>query len=240
MKINRFKKFLSTMMVLIVAFTMITPSQFYEVLATEDYIIVDDTQTDQTKENYFTYTPSTDEKGLTGWASDKKETIQGSNESKTQHWVWNEDYAEASKHVYEFTFKGTGVELVGVKNDDYNNFQLDEGEVEKVEIKGEANTPVTIYDKKNLNYGVHTVKVTLPEDSTGLQVSYAKVYGSKENITEQTVISHTKTTGSNNYFTYSEKGWSLPGNDEHRWSDAPSETLKASDIWYEVNFVGNS
>ncbi|WP_294167267.1 glycoside hydrolase domain-containing protein [uncultured Clostridium sp.] len=238
MKNNKFKKFIAFTMVLTVAFTMILPTPFSKVFAAEDFVVVDDNVTDQSKENYFTYTSATDTTGLTGWASDKKDSILGDDASKTQHWVWNTNYAEASKHVYEFTFKGTGVELIGVKNDDYNNFQLDDGVVEKLEITGSANTPVTIYSKKNLNYGVHTVKVTLPENSTGLQVSYAKVYGSREGITEQTVISHTKTTGSNNFFKYSEKGWSLPGNSEHRWSDAPSSTLSASDIWYEVSFVG--
>ena len=55
---------------------------------------------------------------------------------------------------------------------------------------------------------------------------------------EETTIPHTKTSGSNNFFKFSENGWE-DGDSEHKWSKEPSTTLPASEIWYEVHFVGS-
>lgn len=148
--------------------------------APDEGLVVDDTVTDASLDHFFTYTDATDPQGLTGWAADTKASINGSAEAKTQHWVWNRDWNEAKKHTYTFTFTGTGVELVGVKNDATNAFQLDGGDVETVTITGAANTPTTLYKKEGLEYGRHTVAVTLPEGGTGLQVSFARVFGAEQ------------------------------------------------------------
>lgn len=235
MKSKYTKLFLSLM----VTFSAIISFELTQIAAEEDFLVVDDIETTNSNENYFTYTAASDPAGATGWAADTKSTISGDQVAKTQHWVWNSNYAEAAKHTYTFTFVGTGVEIIGVKSDATNNFQLDSGNVETVAITGVANTPTTLYSKKNLTYGEHTVAVTLPSGGTGLQVSYAKVFGSKLGEVEKTEIPHKKTTGTNNKFTFSENGWSSAGNEEHVWSDVPSTTLQASDIWYEVSFVGN-
>lgn len=195
-------------------------------------IIVDDTVT--SGEHYFTYTAATDVNGLTGWASDRKSTIIGIEEAKTQHWVWNTNDEEARKHTYSFTFKGTGVELYGVKNDPANTFQLDDHAPETLPITGAAHTETLLYSKKGLTYGTHTVNVTLPEGGTGLQVSYARVFHEEVEV-ETTEIPHTKTTGTNNYFAFSDD-WT-PGNAEHTWSNPLG--ANPSDTYYEVNFVGH-
>lgn len=202
-------------------------------------ILVDDTVT--SGDHYFTYTTATDPNGLTGWAQDRKASIIGIEEAKTQHWVWNTNYEEARKHTYRFTFTGTGVELYGVKNDPTNTFQLDDEAPVTLAISGVANTETLLYSRKGLAYGTHTVYVTLPQGGTGLQVSYARVYndaeeGEEEVEIETTVIPHTKTTGTSNYFRFSENNWNA-GNAEHTWSNALG--ANPSDTYYEVYFIGN-
>ncbi len=239
MKLKMGKLILTILMIC----TCIFPSCGIAVKAADQGVIVDDTQTDMASAHYFAYSEAVSTDGTTGWVNDVKDTINGDIEAKTQHWVWTTDENEARKHTYSFTFTGTGVELIGVKNDDYNVFQLDDEDPVKIRIDGEAFTPVTLYERQNLSYGKHTVSVTLPIDEqvSGLQISYAKVYGSKASETQTTVIPHTKTTGSSNYFTFSERGWTAMGsNNEHVWSDAPSSDLPAEEIWYEVKFVGHA
>ncbi|MDQ6422949.1 Ig-like domain-containing protein [Paenibacillus sp. LHD-117] len=197
-------------------------------------IVVDDTVT--SGDHYFTYTAAADVNGSTGWAADRKSSIIGIEEAKTQHWVWNTNYEEARKHTYSFTFKGTGVELYGVKNDPKNTFQLDDQTPETLLITGAANTETLLYSKKGLTNGIHTVNVTLPEGGTGLQVSYARVYDDEVEVeVETTEILHTKTTGTNNYFTFS-GNWAA-GNAEHTWSNPLG--ANPSDTYYEVNFIGH-
>ena len=233
------KKFLKAVLALSMVLTTFLPQlQVALAAAVESYVLVDDTTTNSDDDHYFTFSEATSSDGLTGWVSDTKTSIQDAKHSaaaQSQHWVWNKDYAEASKHTYSFTFKGTGVELVGVKNDNTNTFKMDNEEAQTLEITGASNQTVTLYSRKDLTYGTHTVYVTLPEGGTGLQVCYAKVYGSVE---ETTTIPHTKTSGDSNYFTYSETGWSAMGNSsEHVWSDTPG--TNPSDIYYEVKFVGH-
>lgn len=201
---------LASLMVFTTWFAAI-PVVGYAAAESTSSIVVDDTVT--SGDHYFTYTAATDVNGLTGWAADRKASIIGSEEAKTQHWVWNRNYEEASKHTYSFTFKGTGVELYGVKNDPANTFQLDDLAPETVTITGAANTETMLYSKQGLAYGTHTVYVTLPAGGTGLQVSYARVFTPEAAEVETTVIPHTKTTGSNNYFTFS-NNWTA-GNEEH-------------------------
>ena len=62
--------------------------------ANEDYLIVDDTVVSNTEENYFTYSAGTDENGVVGWSS--SDANYGSDELKTQHWVWTADNTEAA------------------------------------------------------------------------------------------------------------------------------------------------
>ena len=204
-------------------------------------ILVDDTVT--SGEHYFTYTAATDSNGLTGWAQDRKASIIGIEEAKTQHWVWNRNYEEARKHTYSFTFTGTGVELVGVKNDPMNTFQLDDEAPVTLAISGAANTETVLYSRQGVVYGTHTVYVTLPQGGTGLQVSYARVYNDAEEdeeeeevVIETTEIPHTKTTGTSNYFRFSENNWNA-GNAAHTWSNALG--ANPSDTYYEVHFIGN-
>ena len=129
-------------------FVTIFPTQPINILAkAENGVIVDDTQTDQALDHYFTFSDATDSTGKKGWAADTKEAINGSHEAKTQHWVWTQDQEEAKKHTYPFTFKGTGVKLYGVKNDNQNSFQLDNGNVETLTINGSANQITTLYEK---------------------------------------------------------------------------------------------
>lgn len=227
----------------VLAIASVLPTNFITAYAQEIYTIVDDTQTDATQQNYFTYSTAKDTSGLKGWASDKKNSIQDNKHAdaaKTQHWVWNSNNTEASKHTYSFTFEGTGVILYGVKNDVSNTFQLDEEAPQKTAISGSANTITPLYTKKNLPMGKHTVKVTLPNDGShsGLQVSYAKVFkeASTEDTLEKTTIPFTKMDGTSNRFTYSSTGWSSFGSStEHVWSDNPAD----KNTWYEVTFTGS-
>ena len=148
MKHSNFKRFLC----LVLVFAMVLPFSVYGISAAETPVVVDDTVTDSTLDHYFTYTSATDPNGMTGWASDTKGSIQtvgtvndaGNDVAQTQHWVWNQDYSEASKHTYTFTFTGTGAEIVGVKNDAQNTFAVDGGTPETVTISGAANTPVVL------------------------------------------------------------------------------------------------
>ena len=249
MKHSNFKRFLC----LVLVFAMVLPFSVYGISAADTPVVVDDTVTDSSLEHYFTYTSATDPNGMTGWASDTKASIQtvgttndaGNDVAQTQHWVWNTDYSEASKHTYTFTFTGTGAELVGVKNDATNNFALDGGDVETVTITGAANTPVVLYSVTGLEYGQHVISATLPEGCTGLQVCYANVYGASDSgeddgeVTEvKTRIPHTQTTGESNYFTFSSTGWSEGGNANHIWSDILYSDYE--NCWYTVDFVGHA
>ena len=249
MKTSMLKRLLCLVMVI----SMVLPFSVYGVTAAETAVVVDDTVTDSTLDHYFTYTDATDPNGMTGWASDTKASIQtvgtvndaGNDVAQTQHWVWNTDWSEASKHTYTFTFTGTGAEIVGVKNDAENTFALDGGTPETVAISGAANTPVVLYSVEGLEYGVHTIAATLPEGGTGLQVCYANVYTASDSgeddgtVTEiKTRIPHTQTTGESNYFTFSETGWSEGGNANHIWSDILYSNYE--DCWYTVDFVGHA
>ena len=231
-------RLMKVMMVLSMVVSMFVPQIQKALAAVEAYEVVDDTATNPSDDHYFTYSEATSEDGLTGWVADTKKTIidqDHTTASQTQHWVWNEDYNEAKKHTYTFTFKGTGVELIGVKNDAQNTFKMDSEEAVTLTIEGAANQTTKLYSRKNLTYGTHTVSVTLPEGGTGLQVCYAKVYGAVE---ETTRIPFTQITGDSNKFIYSPTGWSaMGGSDEHVWSDAPGAS--PSDIYYEVKFVGH-
>lgn len=230
------KKFNNIALTLLVMLTTLMPTSIMNISAEESYVTVDDTVVNNTGDHYFTYTEAVDQNGATGWAADTKTSIGGIIEGQTQHWVWNQSYEEASKHTYSFTFTGTGVDIMGVKNDDYNNFQLNDGEIEKVAIN--SGGVVALYSVRDLDFGVHTVNVTLPEGGTGLQVSYANVYGTNTSIKTST-IDFKKTSGDGNYFTYSTDGWSSFGEDnDHVWSDASSSDLAKENIWYEVSFVG--
>lgn len=78
---------------------------------------------------------------------------------------------------------------------------------------------------------------------TGFQIVPAPVFAvemhaDETNMIEET-ISFRKTDGESNKFTYASNAWEA-GGDEHRWSKAPSDSLPASDIWYQVDFVGNA
>ena len=235
------KSFLNVTRFLLITFiTSIMPVNMQQVFAAENEVIVDDTTT--TGVHYFSYTEATDADGKKGWASDKKDTIQGDEYAKTQHWVWNEDFTEASKHTYSFTFEGTGVELWGVKSDAYNNFQLDDGNVEKIEIKGAENTPTKLYSKTELEYGKHTVKVTLADGGKGLQVSYAKVLGASKNNPDNKIekIAPNKVDGTINSFKYSSptgSKWAVLDNEAY--IDLKADGTKAEEAYYEIPFYGN-
>ena len=243
------KRTFAVLLSLIMTMTVLLPAQLVTVFAEgaadtpaeESFVVVDDTVTDQNGKHYFTYTNQTDKDGKVGWASDKKTSIKGDERAQTQHWVWNENHAEAAKHTYTFTFTGTGVELVGVKSDDVNVFQMDNEKAVPTRITGAESTPVVIYSRKNLKFGKHMVQATLPADSgKGLQVCYAKVYGSGDpGETEakpqgnKLVIPHNKQTGNSNKFTYSDE-WTI--SDAHSWSNKGTKDK----IWYKVDFVGNA
>ena len=187
------KRILPMILSLLVVLNSVLPS-VGSIAADSDYLVVDDTVISSSEDHYFSYTDAIDPNGLTGWAADTKGAIhaagktnaEGNDVAQTQHWVWNTNYAEAAKHTYTFTFKGTGVEIVGVKNDAQNTFQLDNEAAETVTITGAANTPVVLYGRTDLEYGTHTVKATLPEGGTGLQVCFAKVYGAQTSTDDGT------------------------------------------------------
>lgn len=236
--------------------------------AADEGVIVDDTVTDNTQKHYFTYSAEKDQSGHKGWAEDTKDKIVGGTEAKTQHWVWDQNPAEAGKHTYTFTFKGTGVEIYGVKNDDQNVFQLDQEPAETKDIAGDDHTAVVLYERKDLGFGEHVVKVSLPDGKgTGLQVCYAKVYGENagpevepqpaEVIVDDTARDNTKP----DYFTYytgdkeSAQDEQLNSKGTHDWvADANGKNEKAeaktqhwvwsdtyADVekcWYTFTFVG--
>lgn len=235
------KKFFKVLVSSMMAFMYVMPSVATTTFAKEDYLVVDDNVTSTTLQNYFIYSESEDDAGLTGWSNSDAKIGEG--ELKTQHWVWNENNTEASKHSYQFTFVGTGVELIGITptGSSKNIYKLDEGESEEVtlETTGVAKEQV-LYSVKNLAYGTHTITVLLPNDGSqkGLQVSYAKVYGSRAEIEETTTISHKKTSGTSNKFTFSDGHW-LGDSDEHTWSTIPPKD-NPKEVYYTVDFVGHA
>lgn len=235
------KRFFKISIGLIVTFIMsIMPVNIQYIFAAENEMIVDDTVT--TGVHYFTYTEETDASGKKGWASDKKSSIKGEEYAQTQHWVWNNDSKEAAKHTYTFTFEGTGVELWGVKSDDYNMFQLDNGEIEKVKIEGKADTPTKLYSKTGLTKGKHTVKVALAENGKGLQVSYAKVIGASQDNPDNQIekIIPTKVDGTTNKFTYNNpNGFKWSFSSSEAYIDTNGDVSKAEECYYEVPFYGN-
>lgn len=235
------KRFFKISIGLIVTFIMsIMPVNIQYIFAAENEIIVDDTVT--TGVHYFTYTEETDASGKKGWASDKKPSIKGEEYAQTQHWVWNNDSKEAAKHTYTFTFEGTGVELWGVKSDDYNMFQLDNGEIEKVKIEGKADTPTKLYSKTGLTKGKHTVKVALAESGKGLQVSYAKVIGASQDNPDNEIekIIPTKVDGTVNSFKYnSPSGFEWSKSNNEAYIDLNTNGSKAEECYYEIPFYGN-
>lgn len=184
------KRACALMLSLVMAFTILLPTQLMVFAAGEaetpdavadDGVLVDDTETDSTKKHYFTYSDAKDQSGHHGWAADTKDAIVGDTAAQTQHWVWDEHPEESGKHTYTFTFEGTGVEIYGVKCDDRNVYQLDETDPETVTIQGNGQTPVVLYEKKDLTFGKHVVKASLPKgEGKGLQVCYAKVYGEND------------------------------------------------------------
>ena len=232
-------KFFKLTLCLMMIMSIIVPVSS-EVLANEDFVIVDDSITDSAEENYFTYSGSFDPNGATGWSTG--DANFGTGELNTQHWVWNSNNTEASKHSYSFTFVGTGVELLGITptGSNKNTFQLDDEAAQTLAIETTGKKESVLYSRKDLVYGEHTVTVTLPNDGSqkGLQISYAKVFGSALGEVEKTTIPHTKTTGTTNKFTFSDTGWSSGGNNAHIWSDVPS-TTNPEEIWYQVDFIGN-
>lgn len=210
------------------------------VSADQDYLTVDDSVISKAEENYFTYSNSVDANGATGWSN--SDANFGSGELNTQHWVWTTNNTEASKHSYSFTFVGTGLELIGITptGSDKNTFQLDDEEAQTLAIETTGKKESVLYSRKDLVYGEHTVTVTLPNDGNqkGLQISYAKVFGSMVGDVERTTIPHTKTNGTTNKFTFSDTGWTSGGNSEHIWSDTPPVDNPEA-IWYQVNFIGH-
>ncbi|MFR4996848.1 MAG: glycoside hydrolase domain-containing protein [Clostridium paraputrificum] len=235
------KRFFKISIGLIVTFIMsIMPANIQYIFAAENEMIVDDTVT--TGVHYFTYIEETDASGKKGWASDKKSSIKGEEYAQTQHWVWNNDSKEAAKHTYTFTFEGTGVELWGVKSDDYNMFQLDNGEIEKVKIEGKADTPTKLYSKTGLTKGKHTVKVALAENGKGLQVSYAKVIGASQDNPDNEIekIIPTKVDGTVNSFKYnSPSGFEWSKSNNEAYIDLNTNGSKAEECYYEIPFYGN-
>ena len=233
------RRWLKSVLGCLLAVTLAFPANMLAVAADEPFV-VDDTVTSGT--HYFTYTPAVDPNGQTGWSADVKDAIQGSHEAKTQHWVWNENYDEAKKHTYTFTFEGTGVELVGVKNDAQNTFQLDNEEPETVTITGQPFQETVLYSRKGLDFGVHTVAATLPRDMTGLQVSYARVYGadSGEVTVEKETVAPDMQSGDYNVFRYTAyAGKSWTANASEAYIDLGASDARAEECYYEIPFVGN-
>lgn len=213
-------------------------------IKSDNYFVIDDMATEQNQENYFTYhgaiDPDPNSNGGKGWVTNRKDGDWSSHEVATQHWIWDNDTAKAAEYTYDFTFTGTGVELIGIKSDSYMTFQLDEGEKQLFEIAGAARKEALLYSVDGLDYAKHTVKVSMPENrgGHGLQVSCAKVYGSKLPELETTTIPYTKQDGEVNRFKFSEQGWSQTGDEVHCWSDSPVDLPKGT-IWYEVDFIGS-
>ncbi len=242
---DRMKSRISKFLVgFIVALNALLPMNVANLLAVPEYIIVDDNVTDATASNYFTFSAASDFDGSVGWSD--QESRFGTNELKTQHWVWNASNAEASKHSYSFTFEGTGVELVGITptGSTKNSFQLDGEEAQTIAIDSASPTKESvIYSRQNLTPGKHTVVVTLPNDGTqkGLQISYARVYGSVSEANEYTTIKANQTEGEMNKFVYHQPAtfkWSVSASEAY--IDLGKDNSKVSEAYYEIPFVGNS
>lgn len=235
------KKIGNIILTMFMMISVIIPIQFTNVFSAENVVIVDDNETDRTKDHYFIYSEGKDQGGTHGWSnSDAK---YGSGVLKTQHWVWTEDNTEASKHSYSFTFKGTGVDLIGIvpTGSNKNSFKLDDGNIETKTIETDGKKESILYSVRNLKNGVHTVEVTLPNDGQqkGLQISYAKVYGyNKYDLKEEKLeIPHTQREGVTNKFSFAQDKWET-GNNEHTWSKTVS-TTNPEETWYSVDFVGH-
>ncbi len=237
------KKLFNAILGILLAVTSIIPMNIISTFAAEvkDYIVVDDNVTDNKLDNYFTYIGGSDTNGQNGWSNtaDSKVSSNSLEELKTQHWTWCEDTSKAKNFTYTFTFKGTGIDLIGIVPAGHikNIIQLDMNESEVATIPGNgSNREHTIYSIRNLTPGQHVVKVSLPETESahGLQISYAKVYGYDQSKNEEALeIPVTKTEGSNNKFEFI-GSWN--GNNEHRWSGAANADVVPA---YKVNFVGH-
>lgn len=220
----------------------IIPVNTAGLFASEQVLIVDDNVTSGT--NYFTYFGGNDQSGLKGWSSDPANKLPAGSKPElvSQHWVWNDD-GTASNFTYSFTFVGTRVELIGIPNDKKNIFQMDDGAQETKAISGNGET--SLYASENLTYGEHTVYVTLPtgKDYSGLQVSYAKVYGAKEEPAQSisTKILPSQMNGAINCFFYKASGgnaWSY--GDSEAYIDLGKTDSKAEENYYEITFIGNA
>ncbi|MEG2489254.1 glycoside hydrolase domain-containing protein, partial [Anaerorhabdus sp.] len=238
------EKISKSIIALFMLIVTILPSNLTSIIAANNFIIVDDNVTSNAESHYFTYTAATDPDGLIGWGTSNNKF--GENELQTQHWVWNSSNVEASKHSYTFTFQGTGVELVGITptGSSKNTFKLDANEAQTLNIDATAGDKESvIYTVKNLPYGSHTVQVTLPNDGhqTGLQISYARVYGSIEKVNEKTKIVPNKIEGSKNKFVYhapTGKTWTHD-NTEEAYIDLGTSNTGVAEAYYEIPFVGN-
>lgn len=121
-------------------------------------------------------------------------------------------------------------------------FQLDNGQIEKVKIEGEADTPTKLYSKTGLTKGKHTVKVTLAEKGKGLQVSYAKVIGASQDNPDNQIekIIPTKVDGKTNKFTYNNpNGFNWSFSSSEAYIDTKGDVSKAEECYYEIPFYGN-
>lgn len=226
----------------LLALTGILPANAAGLFAAEQKLIVDDNITSGT--NYFTYFGGSDFSGMKGWSDDPAHKLPAgsSPELVSQHWVWNND-GTASNYTYSFTFVGTGVELVGIPNDNKNIFQLDKEVLETKEISGSGET--ILYSRTDLSYGEHTVYVSLPtgKNYTGLQISYANVYGTKDVPVQSmsTKILPSQIDGPINYFSYtaySGKTWSY--GDSEAYIDLGKSDANAEACYYEIPFIGNA
>ena len=171
-------------------------------------LTVDDNVIDTTLDHYFAYVGGLDPNGSTGWGTSNANpgTNWGNNleaEGLTQHWVWSDNAREL---VYSFTFTGTGAEIFGIKNDQYNIFTVDSNEPVTIDYGSQpTGALISLFKVQDLPYGKHTINVTLPADDTlvnGLQVSYAQVFGAD---LLPPVVNNTATivsgTGSGDYAT---------------------------------------
>lgn len=236
-----FKKLFNLMLGVALAITSVVPMSVLGAFAaeTKDYVVVDDNATSTGADNYFTFIGGSDPNGATGWSDSQDSNATGTSsveELKTQHWTWSDNYSQVKDLSYTFTFKGTGVELVGINSRGTSpkySIKVDQESAKDVTIKtGGSNVEDVFFSRKDLKAGQHTVTVTLPAGSKGLQVSYARVYGTEQSKNEQKLeIPHTQQSGDYNRFKFS-SGWA--GDASHSWSSGAN-----TNPWYEVQFVGH-
>lgn len=171
----------------------------------------------------------------------------GTNDSKAAY--WNEEKFQADAKALVESYEDEGVRVIFAASPQcYQTTGTDITrsavetmyQTQKKLIAEENWETVNMYlltaDREDL-YNQDKVHFTDEGYSYLAECMYQAITGEEFVSAGSVTIPHTKTTGENNYFTFSDGNWTT-GNTAHTWSN-PIDTDNPSDTWYEVRFTGN-